>query len=107
MGFLNVNPGDLHNVAERYVELQQRLASISPLAVEEATRISESHGPMGFPVAVGIISALARREARLASKSADFGSYAQRFNEHAATYTGQDAAGAAGFNGVQFTPPAM
>lgn len=105
MGSLNVNPGDLHNVAERYLELQQRLASISPLAVDEANRIIESHGPMGYPVAVGIISSLARREARLASKSADFGAYAQRFNEHAATYTGQDAAGAAEFNGIHFTAP--
>lgn len=105
MGTLNVNPADLQNVAERYTELVQRLASISPQAVDETTRISQSHGPMGYPVALGIISALARREAKLDSKSADFQTYAQRFTEHAAAYLGQDTAGASGYNAVPFTPP--
>jgi hypothetical protein len=94
-GHLNVNPADLRQAADNYAELQARAAAISPQAVEEVNRIIATHGPMGYPAAVGIVTGLARREAQLAAKSADFGQYSERFNEHAATYVGEDAEGAA------------
>lgn len=69
MAYLNANPADLLNAADDYIELQTRAAAISPQAVEEVPRIIASHGPMGYPVAVGIVTSLARRQAALDAKS--------------------------------------
>ena len=94
MAELNVNPADLVRFADRYSELAARAAQISPQAAVEVQRIADTHGPMGFPTAVGIAAGLAKAEGPLQAKVADFNTYAQRMTEHAATYTqvdGQDA----------------
>ncbi len=93
-GKLDVNPADLNNAADQYAQLQAAAAAISPQAVDEVNRIIASHGPMGYPVAVGVVAGLARRQAQLAGKAADFGVYATRFNEHAAAYQTGDSEGA-------------
>ncbi|MFL0177074.1 hypothetical protein [Mycobacterium sp. SMC-13] len=90
MGQLNVNPADLLRVAADYAELHARAATISPQAAVEVQRISATHGPMGYPVAVGIVTNLARQQAALDAKSAQFGQHSQRFTEHAAAYRNQD-----------------
>jgi hypothetical protein len=94
-GKLDVNPADLHKAVEDYAELAARAAAISPRAVDEVNRIMATHGPMGYPAAVGIVAGLAAREAQVNAKAADFTAYAQRFTEHAATFVGEDAAAAA------------
>uniref|UniRef100_A0A5Q5BTI6 Uncharacterized protein n=2 Tax=unclassified Mycobacterium TaxID=2642494 RepID=A0A5Q5BTI6_MYCSS len=99
---LDVNPADLNNVADQYRELQMRAAAIGPQAVEEVNRIIASHGAMGYPVAVGVVAGLARRQARLEAKANDFGVYAGRFDEHAAAYKAQDHDGVAGYQSAQF-----
>jgi len=91
---LNVHLADLLKAGNDYAELAARAALISPQAVAEVTRIIETHGAMGYPAAVGIVAGLAPREAQVAAKAADFGRYAQRFTEHAATYQGTDSDGA-------------
>ena len=53
-------------------------------------------------VAVGVVAGLARKQAQMEAKSAQFGVYADRFIEHAATYRGQDEAGAAGYQQAQW-----
>ena len=58
---VNVNYSDLSRVSGEYAELQAQAAALSPLATEEAQRIIASHGPMGYPVAVGVVAGLARR----------------------------------------------
>lgn len=103
MADLNVRPDDLLKVADQYGDLAQRCAVISPRAVEEVTRILETHGPMGYPVAVGIAAGLGSREAQVAAKAADFAEYSTRFTEHAATYTSQDQAFAGQIQEVDFT----
>ncbi|ORX13078.1 type VII secretion target [Mycobacterium xenopi] len=90
MAELNVNPGDLVRVADAYSELAARAALISPQAAVEAQRIAETHGPMGYPAAVGIVAGLAKAEGPVMTKVDDFQTYAQRFTEHAATYTDED-----------------
>jgi hypothetical protein len=94
MAELNVNPADLLRVADAYGELAARAAQISPQAAIEVQRIAETHGPMGYPAAVGITAGLANAEGPLMAKVADFDTYSQRFTEHAATYTDEDAQGA-------------
>lgn len=98
MAELNVNPADLLRAANAYGELAARAAQISPQAATEVQRIAETHGPMGYPTAVGIAAGLARREGQLAAKVADFTSYSQRFTEHAATYESVDRDGAQRLN---------
>jgi hypothetical protein len=90
MAQLNVNPTDLLQVADSYSELAARAALISPQAAVEVQRIAETHGPMGYPTAVGITAGLANAEGPLMAKVADFSAYAQRFTEHAATYADED-----------------
>ncbi|OFJ51850.1 hypothetical protein BEL07_20535 [Mycolicibacterium grossiae] len=103
-GHVRVNPADLNNAADQYIELQMAAAAIGPQAVDEVNRIIASHGAMGYPVAVGVVAGLARRQARVEGKAADFGVYATRLNEHAATYLDQDQAGARGYGETaQFT----
>lgn len=103
-GHVRVNPADLNNAADQYTELQMAAAAIGPQAVDEVNRIIASHGAMGYPVAVGVVAGLARRQARVEGKAADFGVYATRLNEHAATYLDQDQAGARGYGETaQFT----
>ena len=101
---VQVNPADLNNAAEQYAQLQMAAAAISPQAVDEVHRIIATHGPMGYPVAVGVVAGLARRQAKVEGKAADFGVYATRLNEHAATYADQDQTGARGYGETaQFT----
>ena len=100
---LDVNPADLNNVANQYADLQRQAAAIGPAAVDEVNRIIATHGAMGYPVAVGVVAGLAQKQAAMEAKTAQWGVYADRFNEHAATYRGQDAAGAAGYQQVQFS----
>jgi len=59
-----VHPVDLLRAADDYTELAARAATISPQAVAEVTRIIETHGPMRYPVAVGIVAGLAPRQRR-------------------------------------------
>jgi Excreted virulence factor EspC, type VII ESX diderm len=99
---LNVNPADLVRVADAYNELAARAAQISPQAAVEVQRIAETHGPIGYPTAVGIAAGLAAREGPLQAKVADFTTYAQRFTEHAATYTDEDTQGAGRIRSVDF-----
>lgn len=91
MSQLNVNLADLAGVADQYQALQQQAAALSPRALEEVQRIAETHGPMGYPVAVGVVARLARDYGRVDAKAADFGAHSQRFTEHAATYADEDA----------------
>jgi hypothetical protein len=82
MAELKVNPADLVRAAEGYSELAARAAMISPQAAFEVQRIAETHGPMGYPTAVGITAGLANAEGPLMAKVADFTTYSQRFTEH-------------------------
>ncbi|ORX13061.1 type VII secretion target [Mycobacterium xenopi] len=91
MAELNVNPADLLQVADAYDELATRAALMSPQAVVEVRRIAQTHGPMGYPTAVGITAGLAAREPAVSAKAADFTVYSQRFTDHAAAYTSTDA----------------
>ena len=99
MAHLNVHLADLLKAADDYTELAARAALISPQAAAEVTRIIETHGAMGYPVAVGIVTGLAPREAQVAAKVADFGRCAKRFTEHAATYHNTDTDGGSGMAG--------
>ncbi|WP_218565228.1 type VII secretion target, partial [Mycobacterium xenopi] len=94
MAELNVNPADLLRIADAYSELAARAAQIPPEAVVEVQRIAQTHGPMGYPTAVGVAAGLANAEGPLNAKAAEFQAYSQRFTEHAATYTTTDGAGA-------------
>lgn len=94
MAELNVNPGDLLRFADAYSELAARAAQISPQAAAELQRIAATHGPMGYPTAVGIAAGLAKADGPLQAKVADFTTYSQRFTEHTATYTKTDKDGA-------------
>ena len=94
-------------MSDQYTELQARAAAISPQAVEEVNRIIASHGAMGYPVAVGVVAGLARRQARLQAQTAQFGVYSARFTEHAATYTTEDAEAAARISDIDFGPAAV
>lgn len=94
MAELNANPADLLRFADAYSELAQRAAQISPQAVTELQRVMQTHGPMGYPTAVGIAAGLAKAEGPLQAKVADFNTYSQRFTEHSATYTKADQTGA-------------
>ncbi len=98
MTYLDVNPADLHSAAADYTELAARAAAISPQAVDEVTRIIETHGPMGYPAALGIVAGLAAHEAPLAAKTVDFTRYAERLTEHAGTYVSTDADAASRFS---------
>ena len=104
---LDANSADLNNVADQYAELQTAAAAIGPQAVDEVNRIIATHGAMGYPVAVGVVAGLARRQAQVEGKAVAFGRYAERFNEHAAAYISQDRDGAGGYRGVQLAsnPP--
>src|SRR5205814_7667649 len=68
---------DLLRVAADYAELHARAATISPQAAAEVQRISATHGPMGYPVAVGIVTNLARQQAALDAKTAQFDQYSR------------------------------
>jgi Excreted virulence factor EspC, type VII ESX diderm len=102
MAELNVNPADLVWVADAYTELAARAALICPQAAAEAQRVAETHGPMGYPAAVGIAAGLAMREGPMQAKVADFHTYSQRFTEHAAAYTNADKRAAAAIRALVF-----
>lgn len=103
MAELNVNPAELVRFADAYSELAHRAAQISPQAVTEVQRVMQTHGPMGYPTAVGIAAGLAKAEGPLQAKVADFNTYSQRFTEHSATYTKADQTGAQALDN-QFRP---
>ena len=90
MGKLDVDVAGLHHAAGSYRQLQEAARMISPQVVDEVDRIIATHGVMGYPVAVGVVAGLARRQGRLETKAAEFGLYADRFEEHAATYESED-----------------
>lgn len=94
MAALDVNPSDLLRSADAYSELSIHALQIAPQAAAEVLQIAETHGPMGYPTAVGIAMGFARNDATLQAKIAHFTTYSQRFTEHAATYTRTDAAAA-------------
>lgn len=99
---LNVNPVDLLGVADAYTQLAASAALISPQAVSEVQQIAGTHGVMGYPVAVGVVAGLAKAEGPLRGKIDDFGTYAQRFTEHADVYTTTDADGAGAYEALNF-----
>ena len=103
MAELNVNPGDLLRFADAYSELANRAAQISPQAVVEVQRVAETHGPMGYPTAVGIAAGLAKAEGPVQAKVDDFNTYAQRLTEHAATYTRVDGESGQRVQSVDFS----
>ena len=105
-GHLDVEPADLVQVAGQYSALQTAAATLGPHAVDEVNRIIASHGAMGFPVAVGVVAGLARRQAALDAKVADFGRYAERFIEHAAAYRDADHQGAQRYAAIDFSEAA-
>lgn len=90
MGEVNVTPASLLQTADAYNALATRATLIFPQAVTEIQRVIESHGPIGYPTAVGITAGLAVREGPLNAKINDFATYSQRFTEHAATYARED-----------------
>lgn len=96
---LNVNPADLLRTAEVYNSLAERVAALPPQASAEAQRVADTHGPMGYPAALGISTGLANAEEPVNAKAADFQRYSQRFIEHAATYTGEDQEAAQRYRG--------
>lgn len=96
---LNVNTADLLRAADTYTGLADRTSQISPQAHAEVQRITATHGPMGYPAAVGIATALANAEKPLNAKAVDFQTYSQRFTEHAATYTTEDREAAQRYRG--------
>lgn len=102
-GQLNVEPADLTRVADEYSSLHTAAAAIGPQVTDEVHRVIATHGPMGYPVAVGIVSSMARRQAALDAKAADFSVYSERFLEHAAAYRDADHAGAQRFDALDFS----
>ena len=102
MGHLNVNPADLFRAADDYTELAARTAQLPAQALAEIQRIAASHGPMGFPTALGIAAGMAARESAVQAKAAQFEQYAHTFTGHAAAYIDQDRAAAATFDALTF-----
>ncbi|WP_165659558.1 type VII secretion target [Mycobacteroides abscessus] len=90
-GKLDVDPAQLVDVSDQYGELATEMRGLGPKAAEEVTRFIATHGLIGYPAAVGITAGLAKAEARVAAKAADFLGHQQRFLEHAATYATTDA----------------
>ncbi|WGI35970.1 type VII secretion target (plasmid) [Mycolicibacterium aubagnense] len=101
-GQLNVNPADLLKTADSYTELANRVAAMSPRVADEVQRVVATHGPMGYPVAVGILRGMVPADQAATAKAADFGKHAERFTEHAAAYSSRDAEGAANYAGIQY-----
>lgn len=83
---LDVNPEDLTKVSDEYSQLAAQAAQFGPKAVEEVQRVIATHGAMGYPLAVGIVTRLAKAEARVTAKSRDFVGHSEKFAEHAHTY---------------------
>lgn len=95
MAHLDVDPADLRRTAQRYRDLGTQMQALPAQAITHAQHVIDTHGIMGYPVAVGITAAMAKTEARLAAKAAAFNTtHAERFDEHASTYTTQDTHGA-------------
>jgi len=99
---LNVELGDLNRAANDYAELQARAEAIGPRAIEEVHRIIATHGSMGYPVAVSVVTGLARRQAAVDAQAVRFGEHSRRFTEHAAAYTAQDHE-----NALRYDAPAV
>ncbi|WGI35971.1 type VII secretion target (plasmid) [Mycolicibacterium aubagnense] len=105
---LNVQAGTLERMADQYKDLAARASMIGPRVADEVQRVVATHGPMGYPVAVGILRGMVPADQAATAKAADFGKHAERFTEHAAAYTAADRAGAARMNSIGFpnTPDA-
>ena len=102
---LNVNPADLLKAPDDYTDLAARAALLSPQALAEVNRVVDTHGPMGYPAAVGIAAGLATRDAPVHAKAHQFVQYAQRLTGHALTYAGEDTAAEARLNALTFPEP--
>jgi excreted virulence factor EspC (type VII ESX diderm) len=102
MGQLNVNPTDLVKAAAGYTDLAARVAQLPPLAVAALQSIAASHGPMGYPTAVGVAVGLASREPAVQGTAVQFRDYADRFTGHASTYVDADRAAAAKLDAIVF-----
>ena len=100
MALLNVNPADLYRAADDYTELAARTAQLLVQALAEIQRIAASHGPMGFPTAVGVAARMAARESAVQAKAAQLEQYADNFSGHAGAYIDQDRAAAATFDAL-------
>lgn len=100
-GHLDVRPEDLLNAADDYSQLAAQLKTLSPQAAAEVQRIIDTHGPMGYPAALGIAQSLAAHEGKIDAKSGDLLRNAQRLTEHARAYSGQDADLAADFGDIR------
>ncbi|SIC62415.1 Protein of uncharacterised function (DUF2580) [Mycobacteroides abscessus subsp. abscessus] len=95
MVHLDVDPADLTRIAERYRDLGTQMAALPTQAITHAQQVIDTHGIMGYPVAVGITAAMAKTETPLTTKATAFTtSHATRLDEHATTYTTQDTHGA-------------
>lgn len=103
MAKVDVNPADLRRIADSYRELAARAAQISPQAAVEVQRIAETHGPIGYPSAIGVTAGLARAEGAMMAKIADLTIHAERFDEHAGAYTDEDSQGAVLVRASDFT----
>lgn len=99
---LNVNPADLLKAAGDYSDLSARMAQLSPQAAAEVQRIIATHGPMGYPAAVGIAMGMAEHEPAVQAKAAQLSGYAGRFTEHAAAFTTGDRDLAEKFRELRF-----
>lgn len=102
MAELNVNQADLLRFADAYSGLATQMARIAPQAIAEAQRVADTHGPIGYPTAIGIAAGLVNAQGPLQAKIADFGAYSQRFTEHAADYTTTDTNAASAQNAIKF-----
>jgi len=99
---LNVQAGTLERMADQYKDLAARASMIGPRVADEVQRVVATHGPMGYPVAVGILRGMVPADQAATAKAADFGKHAERFTEHAAAYSSRDAEGAANYAGIQY-----
>lgn len=104
---LNVNPADLVALSQDYSQLALKIAELCPATAVEVQRIIDTHGAMGYPVALGVVAGLARREPAIATLLAAFGAYSERFVEHASTYVSQDTAAASSYSEADFGPSVL
>ena len=88
---LDVNLADLLLKAQQYTDLSSRTADIVPRAVAEVQRVLDTHGPMGYPAALGIATGLEGRGEDVVAKAVDFTGHSTRLSEHGATYQGEDS----------------
>ena len=98
MAKLDVDPAALVAVAGQYEELAARAGVVMPQVAVEVAKVAQTHGAIGYPVAVGLAAGMARQEPKFTALVAEFVARGARFTEHAATYLGEDAAAAATYS---------